>query len=450
MEELTNLINYQQYKQAMDTELRRTTEGFVRIGYLLKVARDTDILKESGYSSVVEFAQKEYNIDKTQVSRFISINDRFSEGGYSDRLQEKYRDFGYAKLTIMLQLPNELNEVLSPEYSKAEIQALKEEVDEEKKITDIEVLLEGQDEAQAVLDNNMSKVLHQLFKENPEKFVEVHKALSYGLDEVLLALAPSGRMIYNVRLPGIGRIAFSVQEDNAEAELVNIRTGEMEKYPWAEVMETLRNMINTLLEPVSEWQRIYGEPFYKYPKGGPLQLNTPKNVEVAPVQPSARASEKPAEKPVSRKESKVVKSKPAEKKPKQEEKKPEPQLAAEEQLPGQMDITEFKEALPEPSESQENGITALHEANLEPEVISEEDIEVVETPETRILSLAEGRSPEEIRKEIARVKAGLTSTLRNMPRLMEQKKWDEMGKSAMDIKWRVDKIKELEEQQNGI
>ena len=74
---------YQEYKAELDGELQRTAEGFVRIGYLLKVARDTNILKESGYTNVTEFAKAEYGIDKTQVSRFIHINDKFAENGYS-------------------------------------------------------------------------------------------------------------------------------------------------------------------------------------------------------------------------------------------------------------------------------------------------------------------------------------------------------------------------------
>lgn len=132
---------YGEYKAALDGELQRSAESFVRIGYLLKVARDTDILEESGYRSVNEFAEKEYNLDKSQVSRFIRINDEFSENGYSDRLQERYRSFGYAKLAMMLLLPAEINEELSGNYSKAEIQAIKEEIDEEKETTDIEVML---------------------------------------------------------------------------------------------------------------------------------------------------------------------------------------------------------------------------------------------------------------------------------------------------------------------
>lgn len=410
MEELTKVTTYQQYKQAMDTELRRTTEGFVRIGYLLKMARDTDILRESGYSNVVEFAQKEYNIDKTQVSRFIHINDRFSEGGYSDRLLEQYQNFGYAKLTIMLTLPDELNEVLTPDYSKAEIQTLKEEYDAEQKITDLEVMMEGQEPVQAAMDSTIAKALHQLFKDNPEKYVEVHKTISAGMAAVVETLAPSGNMIYNVRLQGIGRIAISLHEDSDTVDLVNLRDGELEKVPWTEVMEALQSMINTLQEPEFNWARIYGEAFPAKQK---------ENVEVAPVQ-----QEKPAEKPATRKESKVVKAK---------EPKPEPKPEPEEQLPGQMDITEFKEALPEPVE-----------AETEPEVIAEEDIEVVEEPESRIPTLAEAVQGEDKKKTIAGLKAGITSALHNIPRYMAAGNWAKVGEMLMDAKWRVDKIQELE------
>lgn len=109
--------DYQTYKAAVDAELQRSAEGFVRIGYLLKVARDTDILKGSGYASVNEFAEAEYSLDKSQVSRFIRINDEFSENGYSDRLQERYQRFGYAKLALMLMLPAAVNEELTADYT---------------------------------------------------------------------------------------------------------------------------------------------------------------------------------------------------------------------------------------------------------------------------------------------------------------------------------------------
>lgn len=39
---------------------------------------------------IAEFAKAEYGLSKDIVSRYIAINDRYSEGGYSDRLQDKY------------------------------------------------------------------------------------------------------------------------------------------------------------------------------------------------------------------------------------------------------------------------------------------------------------------------------------------------------------------------
>ena len=110
--------NYAEFKESLDTVVEKVEEGFVQIGYHLKVARDTNILQESGYKNVNEFAEAEYGLDSSAVSRFININDRFSENGYSPRLQEQYRGFGRAKLSIMLLLPECINEELTPDYSR--------------------------------------------------------------------------------------------------------------------------------------------------------------------------------------------------------------------------------------------------------------------------------------------------------------------------------------------
>ena len=108
--EIAKITTIDQLKSALNTELNKTANSFVRIGYLLKLARDEQILKGSGYTDVNDFAQKEFGIDKTQVSRFIRINDRFSIGGYSENLKIEYESYGSAKLSLMLTLPDELNE----------------------------------------------------------------------------------------------------------------------------------------------------------------------------------------------------------------------------------------------------------------------------------------------------------------------------------------------------
>ena len=163
MEELRRLgtfAGYADYKKAFDAEVRRTETGFVRIGYMLRIAVDTEILKESGYANMEEFAWKEYRIDKSQASRFMGINKRFSEGGYSDRLQDRFEGYGVAKLGELLTLSDAVIEAIPPALSRTEIQEIKKEIKEEQRITDLEVMMEGRNEAQEIMKSNLLSLIH--------------------------------------------------------------------------------------------------------------------------------------------------------------------------------------------------------------------------------------------------------------------------------------------------
>lgn len=286
---------YGEYKAALDGELQRSAESFVRIGYLLKVARDTDILAESGYRSVNEFADKEYGLDKSQVSRFIRINDEFSENGYSDRLQEQYRSFGYAKLAMMLLLPAEINEELSGRYSKADIRALREEVDEEKEKTDIEVMLEEKDERQQ--DRSaLGRALYQLGKDNPELYLRIYDAMYWAgpvIEELMDVLAPEGEAIISVRIAGEGRKMLSIKGTAVDPVLIDVRSGEKQTYTWTELVNELEFLFPDTENSRRSFEMRYGEPFPE------------KKEEVAPVQPKKEQT--------SRKVSRVTKAKKPEK-----------------------------------------------------------------------------------------------------------------------------------------
>ena len=247
--------NYEEYKQAVNAVLNRTVEDFVLTGYLLKKGRDTDILKNSGYSNVNEFAWAEYKLEATQVSRYIRINDRFSEGGYSPKLQEHYQGFGYAKLALMLTLPDSVAEELTPAYSKSEIQQVKEEIENEEKITDIEVILEGEKEEQRDL-NNLEKAIHQLCMDEPELYLQLHETVrtTCGTQYLKEILAPDGDKIYSVRPQGAGRIMLYLNDEKEEVTLQIVRQGVKEKYTWDAILsyltlitdqEEIRNIIST-------------------------------------------------------------------------------------------------------------------------------------------------------------------------------------------------------------
>lgn len=315
--EMTVYQNYESFKAELDGELQKTAEGFVRIGYLLKVARDTNVLTSSGYKTVTEFASAEYGLDKTQVSRFISINDRFSEGGYSDRLVDKYQGFGYAKLTIMLQIPEAITEEMSPNLSKADVQAIKEEVDEEKKVSDIEVMMEERKAAEITF---AEEILYWLMKEDRKLYARCWDASKrWGIDQrtVKEILAPSGEKIYSVRIPGRGREMLFLDDSKEEATTTNTRSGEKARFTWEELAVAAQRWISDRgLTWAESWSWTYAE-------------ECPEEVKEEPKEEPKKEPEKP------KKESKVQKAK------KEEPKKPKkPNLPSTEEVrdePGESD-----------------------------------------------------------------------------------------------------------------
>lgn len=344
MEEIIAYSNYEEYKNTVNRVLNKTVEDFVTIGYLLKKGRDTDILKGSGYANVNEFAEAEYHLDASQVSRFIRINDKFAVNGYSDRLKEEYRGYGYAKLAIMLTLPDELTEELSPALSKAEIQTVKEEVEEEGKTTDIEVILEGERKEQEELDD-LEKGLYQLFEDEPELFLQLYEQAKKGTDLKAMQeiFAPDGEKVYSIRIQGHGRIMLIMKDTENEITVFKVRSNEKERYDWNNV----KHYVDTLISEKTakeRWEELYQETF-------------PEKEEIAPVQQTkqrkqskvkrAKVQEKPKTKPIDIKEN----GKDQEDAENLSEAAVTEQVA-EEQIEGQMNVTDYPELIPENMEIQ--------------------------------------------------------------------------------------------------
>ncbi len=280
---------YEKYRADIGAEIEREAEGFVRIGYLLKLARDTEILKESGYANYLEFASAEFGLDKSTVSRFIDINDKFSEGGNSDRLKAEYQGYGRAKLQIMLTLPDHVNEILSPEMTKAEIQTVKEEVDEEKKISDIEVAIEGEKQTEISMTNDLERVLHQLLEDDPELFVRLYTDENHATYEEIMA--PAGDKIYSVRVQGVGKYLLLIKEDADEVKLTNVRSGENQTYQENDFELSLEKFLFFYIMPEerendpeeearSAWAYLYGRDFPAKEEVAPVQLEKKKESKV--------------------------------------------------------------------------------------------------------------------------------------------------------------------------
>ena len=400
--------NYAQYKAQLDAELTKTAEGFVRIGYLLKVARDTDILQESGYASVAEFARAEYGLDKTQVSRFIHINDKFSEGGYADHLLPEFQGYGYAKLTLMMSLPDEINENLSPSYTKAEIQTIKDEVDEEKKVSDIERWLEG--EADAPL---LAQVTKEIAKEWPRLYEKITKQCQEEIlpsEEIIAELiAPQGEVTYSVRIQGKGRVMLMISED--ARKLVTARTGEVEEVSWHEIRQ--------------QWiELVKAAPYEEKPEVAPVQQK-----ETRVMVPE----KEPEQIPIHEVEESIPMPQPTEPEPEPEEPKEEP----EEDLPGQQSI--------------ENDYAEIAQSRISPEADAEPEIEkveaeIVEAPEmrpTQMSAAAEEAEPAAV--EPTPIQNILLNRAQSMTDHIKASEWPEALKDLAQLKECIERMAGINE-----
>lgn len=354
MQELQAKKNYKDFKTELDNELKKSVESFVRIGYLLKVARDTDILHESGYSNMQEFAKAEYNLSKDQVSRFIAINDKYSIDGYSDRLQEKYEGYGVAKLAEMLTLPEAVADIIVPKMTRAEIQEIKREVKEEQEVSDIEVILEKKDTNLEGM-NLTQKFMYRYFYENRLDFIRMAAVIQgeietteEEIEETMQVLAPSGIATKKVRIAGIGKLFLSIKGKDNNLDLVNVRTNETETMSWINFLDDVCGLYESGASK-KDWEAYYNEPFETADE------------EVAPVQPKKELTE-----------------------------------TEEKQIPGQMNVNDYPEITPEGGQTVDNTQIETQE-NIEMIKCEEESADEIPNVE-EIAEIVEKETAENVEK----------------------------------------------------
>lgn len=293
MNELTYSKSYNEYRQDMMQELSKASESFVRIGYLLKVARDTDVLKGTEYESdYLAFAEGEFGLDKSQVSRFIRINDKFSVGGNSVELLPQYQGFGTRKLGIMIMLPEELTEELSPDYTVEEINEIKEVVKEEQEITPVEAMVERMGSDISDETPLIEYCIEKILEETPDAYVDVMK----DIDRTYKILAPISEMMYIVKVGGVGKVMVTFHDDNVT--LYSIRSGNKESVERAAVVETVKKVLLPFMKPENPEESYsiqFGKEFPKKeePKKEPKKIERVKNETKKPKKETEKVKKEP-------------------------------------------------------------------------------------------------------------------------------------------------------------
>lgn len=119
------LNDWLEIKQKLRQELLSVKQSFVRIGYMLRKVEEQKGYEQDGYKSIAEFAQKELGLHPSTTTRFMEINREYSIDGYSERLRPEYLDLSRSQLEEMLKLPDEDRTMIQTDTSREGIRELK-------------------------------------------------------------------------------------------------------------------------------------------------------------------------------------------------------------------------------------------------------------------------------------------------------------------------------------
>lgn len=178
-------MTYQEAKDILREKLDYMKKNFIAAGYYMKYIRDHELFREDGYESIWEFAEDNYGIKKSTASRWMSMNDKFSQGGNSPVLAEEFRDFEKSQLQEMLYLDDKQIETVTPDMTVKEIREVRKPTEPARKLkkpeeTDREYLNAAAKELIKrlwgwFLQDHMNRV--QLVDRSPE---EIKKELGKG------------------------------------------------------------------------------------------------------------------------------------------------------------------------------------------------------------------------------------------------------------------------------
>lgn len=118
-------ISLKHAESYISENLRAAARNVIAVGYYLKCIRDGKLYEEAGYQNIWDYAREKYGFSMSTASRYMSRNDKFSKGGNSPIMDERYRDYNKSQLQEMLSLDAEQLEQVTPDMTAREIREMK-------------------------------------------------------------------------------------------------------------------------------------------------------------------------------------------------------------------------------------------------------------------------------------------------------------------------------------
>lgn len=384
-----SMDDYIQSKNEIKQELGGIVKSFVQIGWQLTRIDKSGAYKHDGYNTIAEFAKAEYGMNPSGVSRFMNVYERYSLPGDTPELQEQYKDFKFAQLTEMLQLPEEDRQIFHAEDKREDIRELK---DFNKENENNPMNLLDWKSAQNTEDK-LKATIQEFFHEKQGVLNTLYSSETYqagnikGMSQII---NPGDSMSYRK-----GTVFLMFHQEDITVKIFN---GEMKNITWEQFFAYTQE----IFAKTAAGNRTY-ENYFGIPEEAPAE---PEKEEISPtteqsVRPEpkiAPAQPEPTKEPVEkvdnsvdkcqktaveekeelRTESTVLKPdfQTSEPKPKNMGKSQEiPLSEPEPQIPGQDNIQNHPEYMPEPVTEQD--------VRPESEIAPAQSEQPVESPITR-------------------------------------------------------------------
>jgi len=286
-------------KGQLEAELRGAAAGFVRIGFLLRKIEESKGYENDGSKNLAEWAKDNYGLSATAVSRFMAINRKYSIDGYSERLKPEYIEYGSAKLSEMLALPDTDLEMVSPEMKREDIREIKKfnKEAEKEEPADIEesnvkpaltIAEEAHEEPPAESPTEqLPNVLpeHQwiieFFKANKEIMNDLYSSKAYeegnteGMKEIV---NPAGARTFRHKMTMVSMMEARI--------MVKVFPKSPAPMSWAGFFQIAADIFEGKIDGANTYGNVFGED--EHPKSAAEAAKNPKNAaEPRKAEPAA-------------------------------------------------------------------------------------------------------------------------------------------------------------------
>lgn len=337
-------LNLAEATREIKEKLNTVAENFVFVGYRLRQILDTGVFADAGYTNIYDFAERELSLNATAVSRFMAINKKYSVDGYGPELREQFKGYGSSKLSEMLTMSEEDCAVIASDTPVKQIREYKNFLKEEpKEDPDQMDFREGSGEPEK--EDGLKALLKDYFS---REMGVLRRILDDTATPEILQEQMNPTGVHNIRY----KTAFLMLQDMQHGVMYREFGAPPLKLTWEELLERIRADLRPEYEAMAQREKER-KAEEKAKKNAAQTVSEPKKEPVA----TSQTKEPPAA--VEKEQGNV---------------EPEPQI------PGQMEVEDYPEIMPEKSPESGKSTLTQDEPEKAAETVGKEP-EILEEPE---------------------------------------------------------------------